>query len=284
MPRRLPDFIVIGAMKAGTTTLFRHLQSHPRLFMPEPKEPDFFVREKAWGKGIDWYASLFEPAPRDVLVGEGSTNYTKTASFPETPGLLHQYVPQVKLIYLLRDPVERLRSQYVHAVLSGRERRTPGEAVTADSGYVDTSLYGRQLSQYLDRFPSDQVLVVLTEDLRDRPGELLGSVETFLGVEAYPFPRLDRHDHVSSQRRANTRLAAALKSNQRFLDWSRQAVPDGVRARLKHGLTRAIDTTQVDIPRAVLDRLKPLLAADRALLSSLCELDLRAWTSLDAIA
>lgn len=279
MSARLPDFVVIGAMKAGTTTLFRHLQSHPQVFMPELKEPDFFVKEKNWSKGFDWYTALFADAPPDALVGEGSTNYSKAASFPESPVLLHEYVPGAKIIYILRDPIERIRSQYAHSILSGGERRRPAEAITPSSGYVDTSLYGAQLRRYLDLFPLDQVLVLTMEDMRDDPAGLLDKVEDFLGLERYQFRTIERRDNASSERRANTRFATWLKRNERLTSWGRR-LPPQLRDRAQRVVTRESATRDVSVPGEVLAPLHGLLAADRALLQAQYEIVLDKWTQL----
>lgn len=276
----LPDFVVVGAMKAGTTTLYRHLQSHPRIFMPELKEPDFYVTNKNWGRGFEWYASLFRDAPVDALRGEASTNYSKGASFPEVPGRLRAHAPDVKIIYLLRDPIERIRSQYVHSILSGKETRSPAEAITADSGYVDTSLYGSQVQRYLEHFPPEQLLVVLTEDMRDDPAGLLEKVSAFLQIGPFPAPGADRDANVSGERRGSTRLSSALQRSEALQSLSRRLLPDGVRSRVRRGLTREVDTRKIRIPGEVIEPLHGMLAADRALLQQQMPVDVSKWAAL----
>lgn len=276
----MPDFIVIGAMKAGTTTLFRHLQSHPQIFMPELKEPDFFVTTKNWSKGFDWYASLFAGAPSQALTAEASTNYSKRASFPEVAPRIRKYIPEVKIIYVLRDPLERIRSQYVHSRLTGGERRPPEQAVTPDSGYVDTSLYGAQVQCYLDHFPREQISVVLSEHMRDDPGSFLAAIESFLGVEPFDYPDLARHEHVSDARRANTRIASAIKHNERVVEFSRRMMPVALRERVRRGLTKKIDTRDISVSDAVLKQSVDLFAADRELLIKQWDLDLSTWAPL----
>lgn len=277
----LPDFIVIGAMKAATTTLFQYLSEHPGAFMPELKEPDFFVAEKTWPKGFAWYASLFAAAPDGALLGEGSTNYSKAGSFPGVPERIRQHVPDVKLIYLLRDPVERIRSHYVHRLLSGTERRPPAEAIVAGSSYVDTSLYGNQLGRFLDHFPAEQVLVVLTENLRDDPATLLARMQVFLGLDRYDYPDLGRRDHDTSLRRADGGLATKIRRNDRLMLWARQSIPRSVRARLRGRLTRNVDTSRIHIPDQVIADLRGLLHEDRELLQRLRPLDLSKWAPTD---
>lgn len=247
--------------------------------MPELKEPDFFVTEKNWRKGFGWYMSLFADAPPRALTAEASTNYAKRASFPEVAPRIGKYLPDVKIIYLLRDPLERIRSQYVHSRLAGGERKTPEQAITRDSGYVDTSLYGAQIQCYLDHFPRDQIKVVLSEDMRDDPASLLRGIERFLEIEPFAYD-LDRHEHVSEERRANTRVASVIKRNDLVVDLSRRLVPSGVRERVRKGLTRKVATSEITVPDAVLQRSFDLLTDDRELLSGQWGLDLSKWAPL----
>ncbi len=109
---RLPDFIVIGAAKSGTTTLHEWLHRQPEVYCSVLKEPRFFSRD--WGKGIDWYAGLFAGAATDQLIGEASTNYTDTNFSELAAERMSATIPCARLVYLLRHPVERLRSQYGH--------------------------------------------------------------------------------------------------------------------------------------------------------------------------
>ena len=144
---RLPDFLVIGAMKAGTTTLYNHLRRHPDVFVPTYKEPEFFVAEKTWERGAAWYRRLFAAAPDGAVLGEASTSYAKCTEFTGVPERIHSLIPHVKLVYVLRHPIERIESMYEHMVLTGRESRTIDQAVLQDAArYVGPSLYGLNLS------------------------------------------------------------------------------------------------------------------------------------------
>lgn len=192
MTERIPDFALIGAMKAGAAALYRQLRTHPGVFMPELQEPNFFVTEKNWGRGFDWYRSLFADAPQGALLGEASTNYSKGTTFRGVPERLRAYVPDLKIIYLLRDPIQRIRSHYDHAASRGREDKGPEAAITRTSVYLRNSLYGAELQRYLEHFPSEQILVVLTEDLRDDPESLLARVQDFLGLESFTFGGTDQ--------------------------------------------------------------------------------------------
>ena len=113
---KLPDFIIIGAAKAGTTSLYALLDRHPDIFMPAHKEPEFFARDDHYAKGIDSYATLFEGATPHQQVGEASTLYSLAPFFGHTAGRIKAHLPQVKLIYVMREPVARAYSFYVQLI------------------------------------------------------------------------------------------------------------------------------------------------------------------------
>lgn len=277
MARPIPDFIIIGAMKCGTTSLFRHLGRHPAVFMSQVKEPNFYIEERNWSKGFDWYRSLFAGAPPGALLGEASTNYSKSTAFPGVPERLRRYVPDVRLIYLIRDPIDRIRSHYAHSVFYGRVNKPPVDAIRPRSVFVRTSLYGAELQRYRQHFPADQMLVLLTEDLRDDPVSVLRRVEQFLGLGKHEYTHLERHYHVSSSRRLNTRLGNALERHESLYEWSTKALPERLRGRL---LTKPAGTGE-GVPQEVWDRIRNVLAADRQLLLQQVDLNLEKWVPLE---
>ena len=111
---RLPDFIIIGAMKSATSTLHNQLSAQPGIFMSTPKEPNFFSDDEIYSRGLSWYKGLFSDAKPDDICGESSTHYTKLPDYPDTIARLKSAVPQPKLIYVMRHPIDRLVSHYIH--------------------------------------------------------------------------------------------------------------------------------------------------------------------------
>lgn len=197
----LPTFLVIGAMKAGTTSLYEYLRAHPSVFMPSEKEPEFFSEPERWSKGLAWYSSLFAPGSRHPVRGEASTGYTRHPRFPETPARIASTLPDAKLVYLVRDPIERMVSHYRHSVLLGREKRSVDDALLGGGGYLDTSRYGLQLHRYLEHFPTSQILVVFSEDLRERRLPTLQRIITFLAADPSAIvPHPTTEHHVSERR------------------------------------------------------------------------------------
>jgi hypothetical protein len=208
MKTQWPDFLVIGAGKAGTTALYHRLAAHPQLFMSPVKEPNFFALEGASVPACDhspeqtehypWsiteeaaYRALFADAPAGCLKGEASPMYLYSEKACRN---IARRLPQVKLIAMLRQPADRLYSRYLHLA---REARAPAggleAAFDADSIWrrrndlVPEGYYGRYLERYFRCFEREQILVLFYEDWQKRPTETLARIAGFLGV-AHAFP------------------------------------------------------------------------------------------------
>lgn len=196
----LPTFVVIGAMKAGTVSLRHYLDEHPDVFLGRGGkfgEPNFFTAEYNWPRGRGWYESLFDGAGKAAAIGECSPSYTMAPAFRGVPERMAQVVPNARLVYVVRDPIARMQSMYMHQVSAGRERRR-AEAALLDDRYLGPSLYGFQLKAFLDHFDRSQVLVIASEVLRDRPREALSAVFGHLGIDPAAVNLDERHyDHRS---------------------------------------------------------------------------------------
>lgn len=184
----LPTFIVIGAMKAGTTSLYHYLRDHDQIFMSRIKELDFFVTESNWSRGMSWYRHQFSGAGDALARGEASTLYTKFPEYQGVPERIARTLPDVQLIYVVRDPIVRLRSHYQHRVMTGAETAPPEVALLENPTYVTTSKYAMQLERYLDHFPREQVLIVRSESLRTERQATVREVYDFLGVDSSRIP------------------------------------------------------------------------------------------------
>ncbi|WP_417742487.1 sulfotransferase family protein [Salipiger sp.] len=178
----LPDFIIIGAMKCGTTTLYRYLALHPEIDMSRDKETDFFVAEKNWGKGLGWYSNQFSHADR--VRGEASPNYTKCRDFPGVAQRISETCPRVKLIYIVREPVARAESQFRHSfIMEGQEGDLQGfEGSRQYAHILDSSHYARQIEEYLRFFPKEAFLFLDFDELRRDPQAVMNKVTDHVGV------------------------------------------------------------------------------------------------------
>ena len=208
----LPNLIVIGAHKCGTSSLHYYLGLHPQVCMSKFKELNFFVAERNWSRGRDWYRSQFS-GPADII-GESSPLYADYPACGGVPARMHGVIPDARLIYLVRDPVERILSHYTHWYALRQEHDALSDVVArpaALSSYINRSLYHMQLQQYLPFYDLNDILVVASEDLRDRRRATLAEVFRFLGIDAsFDTPKFRRLKHQGSEKRRLSHLGRAL--------------------------------------------------------------------------
>jgi hypothetical protein len=181
MMTRTPDFIVIGAMKSATTTLHEQLARQPGLFMSRPKEPNFFSDDEIYANGLNWYSSLFRSAGDEELCGESSTHYTKLPTYPRTVERMKQALPDVKLIYVMRHPIDRLISHYVHELTTGTLSTPLSEAIDEMPELVDYGRYSMQLRPYLEAYGAENVLPVFFRRLVIHPQAEFERIGRFIG-------------------------------------------------------------------------------------------------------
>lgn len=200
-----PEACLIGAQKSGTTTLAYLLDQHPQVTVAKPKEPHFFTRN--WDKGLDWYEEKFSASDDTVRVDASTTYSMASLSEPYkrgrqkiyegVPGRVFSVNPNAKLIYLMRDPVERTYSGYWHDIRMGRKEENFRTAVMKDPSYLDISDYYGQLRLWLQFFPAESFLFVLFEDLRENPEHITKECWDFLKVDGES--RLVQLDSVKNQ-------------------------------------------------------------------------------------
>ena len=188
------DFAIIGAMKAGTTTLYYWLRKDPALRLSSRKEPDFFtspgIFKSSASKGLQWYASLFKPGPGPT--GECSTGYTKYPTDTGVPERLHAHNPELRFIYVLRNPIDRLASHVAHNQAAWR-RPAPANCMEVcqlpeHEHYLNVSRYHLQLEQFFRYFSKEHFLILTTDELKADPNGFMGKVYSHLRVRV---PRTD---------------------------------------------------------------------------------------------
>ncbi len=178
----LPNLVVVGGLKCGTTSLHHYLNLHPEVEMSRPKELNFFVAELNWPLGAEWYASHF--SGRASVRGESSPHYTNRPRFEGVAERMRSVVSDARLVYMVRDPIDRMLSHYLHNVGGGYDDRTLADAFAdPESAYVTRSRYFFQLEPYLEEFGPERIEIVGREELkRDRPATMR-RVFAFLGVD-----------------------------------------------------------------------------------------------------
>lgn len=208
---QLPNLIIIGAMKCGTTSLHHYLSLHPEIHMSKTKELDFFIKEKNWKQGINWYRAQFTESAS--IIGESSPNYTKYPAFQGVPERMAQLLPEAKLIYLVRDPIPRIISHYLHQYIDRSEKRSFKEAFASleNNHYVRCSLYSMQLDQFLEFYPISRILVVSLEELIQDRIQTLKKIFSFLQVDpTFKHESLSSVLHQTRNKQRLTPLGATL--------------------------------------------------------------------------
>ena len=265
----LPTFLLIGAMKAGTTSLHAYLRSHPAVFMAEPKELDFFIEGRNWERGVGWYEDRFAAAGDATARGEASTNYSKHPFFDGVPERIHSVLPDVRLLYVVRHPIRRMVSEYWHHVAEYGERAPLGQALRTNTMLFALSDYATQIDRYLERFPRERLLVITSEGLHDRRAETLRSVFSFIGVDdSWTPPNLDALLHRSEQKAAPTAIGARLPwLRARVHDRSTPATLRRVIAMLTERYPSAADAAvPQEVEAELRERLRPSVERLRAYL------------------
>lgn len=297
---KLPDFLVIGAAKAGTTALFKAMSRHRTIFCSPEKEPGFFAFE---GQGepmiydagtlrprrvvrlVDEYLALFERCPPEAKAGEATTAYLSNRQAPERAA---HYVPSAQLIVVLRHPVERAFSQWLHLRQEGREPIPDFEAAWQAEPervargwshvyhYRSRGFYGEALERWLQFFPRERLLIEFYEDWRDDPAAVLRRVWKHVGVSQWLEPVVTR-ENVSSRQPRWAWLQHRMTEDNALRRWAQRRLPVAVR----DGITASVQAVNL-VPGPRIDRaLRAKLAAtyddDLRKVEALTGRDLGGW-------
>ncbi|HKJ87522.1 MAG TPA: sulfotransferase domain-containing protein [Gammaproteobacteria bacterium] len=245
-----PDVFLIGAQKAGTTTLAEILDSHPGVTLSDPKEPHFFT--KNLHLGWDWYRECF-PGGEDKILVDASTSYAagpldegrRGIPLDGVPELIHEVRPEAKFIYMVREPVSRTYSAYWHDVRLGLEDLPFWEALEREPMYLELSDYAAQLRKYLELFDLESFAVLTFEEFKDDPVgvanrcfELMG-LET-LAPEEIPELHKNRSYTYSKAGRVIFQVLGGAENLDRIYRWASRAIPEGAQRKLKSLMTKEI--------------------------------------------
>jgi hypothetical protein len=269
----LPDFIVIGAMKSATTTLHEQLRRQRGLIMSQTKEPNFFSDDENYAKGLEWYASCFPQTSVHGLRGESSTHYTKLPTYPQTVNRMQNALARVKLIYVMRHPIDRLISHFLHEITVGQISCGLEEAVAHHPELVDYGRYSFQLEPYFKAYGRQSVLPVFFDRLVAEPDEELERIGRFLGT---PQPLCWDHSlgpqNVGRERLRSSHLRNVLVQSPVLAPLRRTLVPRSFREWVKAFWRVRID--RPEIPPHLYARLRVPFDEDLARLGSWLGIDL----------
>ncbi|MHA1199811.1 MAG: sulfotransferase family protein [Candidatus Heimdallarchaeaceae archaeon] len=196
------DFIIVGAMKAGTSSIAFQLSHNPQICIPTD-EVHYFNNEENFCKGIEWYESKFKNCNRDSIIGEKTPTYSYDEKVPER---INDYNPDIKLVWTFRNPVDRAYSNYLHAVRFGRESYSFKKAIRNEPerikknifrGYLKRSIYIEQIERYLEFFDKKQMYFILFEDFVKNPVEIMKGLFKFLNVSFNDFKYQDEIKNIT---------------------------------------------------------------------------------------
>lgn len=280
MPEPIPNTLIVGAMKASTTLLYTMLGQHPRVWFPDEKEPHYFTAQDyddpaAWER----YRALFAPCPPEAqIIAEASTNYTKQPHFGDTPGRIRAKLGEPKLVYLLRDPVARVVSNYRHSYVTRRYDvgTTAGQALDRDPILIDASRYATQLDAYHQEFGVGSVHVVIAEQLHAQPLQVMTELAGYLGIDPLPgwsqTPKaVNAIGQLAASDRADRLVGASIRRRVAAL------LPEGIKRTLKGAVAKDVPIPEVD--PATEDRIFNDVADDLACLHTMLGERIELWPS-----
>lgn len=219
----LPNLVVIGAQKCGTTALNRYLDLHPEIAMSKPNELNFFIERRNWRRGLEWYRQQFDPAA--PVRGDQSPNYSAYPHDLGVPERMGAVIPDARLIYMVRDPLERIAAHWVHNYAKHRERGSAAQTIMHPfTTYVIRSQYFAQLQRFLKHYDRSQILVLEQNDLLNQRCDTLREVFELLGVDPdFEHPGFSKLRHRTVRKRRLTRVEMVVRRVRRG---------DGVGSRL----------------------------------------------------
>jgi len=237
MTLQSPEFIIIGAMKSATSSLQEQLLEQPGIFMCTPKEPNYFSDDDQYQKGEDWYQGLFSEAPPGSLRGEASTHYTKLPTYPKTVERLQKHLPNLRMIYVMRHPVDRLISHYMHEWSMGNINMDINRAVKFHPELISYSKYSIQLKPYFEAYSQTAILPVFFDRLLKFPQSELERVCRFIGYKNSPNWKYDlKPSNISSERLRKFPLFNLLVKSKPATWLRRNLVPQSFRDQIKSRL------------------------------------------------
>lgn len=235
-PHDKPDFLIIGAAKAATTSLAAMLANHPEAGIAANKEPHFFSMDQQYQKGWDWYQTCFRHCTHKQIVGDASTSYSRIRHHPNTLSRIVQHVPNVKIIYMVRHPLRRIVSAYIERLISiDNYNRYPtvNHAVRAEPMLIDSSRYWEVFSHYRDWIPESRIHIVWFEDFIRNTSSEFRDVCRFLDIDKDINIKSDRNYRNSSKEKLEVILRQAeaygVRISTEWDDQTRQWVLDQLR-------------------------------------------------------
>ncbi len=284
----LLDFAMVGAPKSATTSLYHLLDGFEDIFLTTPKEPAFFSDPSQYTKGMEWYRSLFEAAPHGAVRGEASTTYARYP-FDTTPNTrdpwpdLQRLAPNLKIVYLVRNPLKRAHSHYCHRMRI--EGYRPFETAMRDHPPIlDCSRYASQLAHMQRFFPRENILLDTFDNFQKDAGGVVARLRRFLGLPAMEgsveFKHSNRHSSsVIVFNRLRSLPGHAMMRRLLPSSVARAARVAVEKSPIGSMVDRRLDFSRVsiDLKKRLIEEFEPDIRAVEQLLGE----DLRHWRAID---
>lgn len=221
-----PDFLIIGAPKAATTTLSIMLREHPDVAFARIKEPHFFSNPNQFALGWPWYRSLFDHRQPGQILGEASTSYSRIRSYPKVVRRIQRYLPDVKIIYMVRNPLDRIRSAYIERLSEPgfpEAYSTLEEALCNIPAMIDSSRHFEIYNAYRQRFPQENIKIIWFEELMAETDRVFIDLCSFLGIAQVNPVDVDQGS-INSRESVVGRIEKIGRSIEHInLDWTDKA-------------------------------------------------------------
>jgi len=245
------NLFIVGAQKCGTSALFQYLAAHPQIVGCEPKEPHFFASNlNNFQSRLAFYHSLFKQSRTVPYYMDGSTSASMRPDREGVADVIHLYNPESKIIYVTREPMERIVSHYRHRVQRGTENRRFADAVLNQPDYVNFTRYFYQLEPYLQLFGPERLAVLRSEELDERTADVVHRITKWL--ELPPFEdctHLHLRHHVSDQRVIQQQYLSITYPIRRFVALSRiyRFIPRSLRSQISRFARKTVIRPDLDL-------------------------------------
>ncbi len=295
----MPNFLIIGAQKAGTTALWHYLDWHPQIYMSPVKEPGFFVFKddkpdfcgpkdldsfRYVTTDLESYSNLFAGASNEIAIGEASTWYLYSS---KAPNLIQKYIPNVKLIAILRNPVDRAYSSFMHLIRDEREPESDFAYALKEENsrinnnweylwhYRQMGFYSLQIKRYFEKFTPSQIQIHLYEDLNHNPSELLKKIFRFLNVDETQMPEVYTRLNISGTRKSKL-IENLLQEDNTLKNFLKPVFPIKFRKNIANYM-RTKNYKKPSCPLKIRQELIEIFREDILELQDLIQRDLSHW-------
>ncbi len=257
-----PNFLVVGAMKCATSTVIDFLEHHSQVYVKPFSEPNFFNEDENWEKGSEWYDQFFQSEKAFKICGEGTNNYSNIERYPNTIDRILSYCPDVKILYTVRNPIDRMTSAWIQNRIDIPDEVPSSLSDAIESMpevFLDQSLYWKQLSEYRKHFKDSNIWVGFLEDLKSNPNTFFEEICEFLDIDKESQEQ-GLHKNPSSSKKVPNKLYSSVKSIP-LVKTLKNAFPRHLRKAVKDkylsSSTKDIPVISTSVKSKIIEQLQP---------------------------